>query len=103
MATLGEGHFYWLLAAEQLGMKPMDALLAATRNIARAYKVDKNLGTLEKGKIADLLILDKNPLASAENYRAISVVMKAGEVIDRSRLPTRRLLTKQTALPPEKF
>ncbi len=91
---LGQGHFYWMLAVEQMGMKPMDALLAATRNIARAYKVDKELGTLEPGKSADLLILDKDPLASALNYRSISLIMKEGRVIDRDALPTRRLLTE---------
>lgn len=93
LAVLGEGHFHWLLAVEQKGMKPMDALLAATRNTARAYQVDKLLGTLEKGKIADLLILDKNPLESAANYRSISLVMKEGTIIDRDSLPTQRLLT----------
>ncbi len=96
--NLGEGHFNWLLGVEQKGMKAMDALQAATRNIAKAYKVDKDLGTLEKGKIADLLVLDKNPLESAANYRSISVVMKEGAVVDRGSLPTPKLLTAQTAV-----
>jgi hypothetical protein len=85
--SLGEAHFHWLEAAVELGMKPMHVLLAATRNIAKAYKVDQDLGTLEKGKIADLLILDKNPLADAANYRSISLVVKEGRVIDRKSLP----------------
>ena len=82
--SLGEAHFLWLEAAEQLGMSPMDALMAATRNIASAYKVTEHLGTLEKGKSADLLILDRNPLEAAANYRSISLVMKEGRVVDRS-------------------
>ena len=97
LLMLGEGHFHWLLAVEQKGMKPMDALMAATRNIARAYKVDQQLGTLEKGKLADLLLLDRNPLEAAANYRSISLVVKDGSVIDREALPTQRFLTTQTA------
>ncbi len=95
LLILGDGHFNWLLAVEQMGMKPMDGLLAATRNIAKAYKVDKDLGTLEKGKLADLLILDRNPLQSAANYRSVSLIMKEGAVVDRAALPTRKLLTAQ--------
>ena len=93
LLRLGDGHFNWLLAVEQKGMKPMDALMAATRNIARAYKVDKDLGTLEQGKIADLLILDKDPLQGAANYRSITLVMKEGSIVDRDSLPTRKFLT----------
>ena len=91
---LGEGHFNWLKAMDQKGLNPMENLLAATRNIARAYKVDKDLGTLEKGKIADLLILDKNPLKNVENYRNIHLVMKEGKVVDRTILPLKPILTK---------
>jgi imidazolonepropionase-like amidohydrolase len=90
---LGEGHFNWLLAVEQKGMKPMDALMAATRNIARAYKVDDRLGTLQAGKLADLVVLDANPLEAAANYRKIRMVMKEGGIVDRQQLPTARLLT----------
>lgn len=89
----GVGHFNWLLAAEERGVNAMDALIAATRDVARAYQVDKHLGTLEAGKIADLIILDKNPLDRAANYRRISAVIKEGEVVDRNALPTKRLLT----------
>jgi hypothetical protein len=87
---LGKSHFLWLEAAAELGMKPMDALMAATKNIAEAYRVDENLGTLVKGKIADLLILDKNPLEAASNYRSISLVMKDGRIIDTDTLPSRK-------------
>jgi imidazolonepropionase-like amidohydrolase len=90
---LGDGHFVWFEAMQDMGMKPMTMLMAATRDVAQAYKVDKDLGTLERGKLADLLILERSPLEKAENYRSLSLVMKEGRVIDRDALPITRLLT----------
>jgi imidazolonepropionase-like amidohydrolase len=77
----------------------MDALLAATRNVARAYKVDRDLGTLEKGKLADLLILERNPLEAPANYRTIRVILKEGRIIEHHALPENRLLTAATSAP----
>ena len=91
---LGQGHFNWLKAMEEKGLPPMEALKAATINVALAYKKDKLLGTLEPGKIADLLILDKDPLESSDNYRSISTILQNGLVVDRSTLPRRAILTK---------
>jgi predicted amidohydrolase YtcJ len=90
---LGEAHYRWLQAAQELGMRPMDALMAATRNIARAYKVDSEIGTLEAGKRADLLVLERNPLEDAANYRSIRIVMKDGAVVRREALPLAPVLT----------
>ena len=75
------------------GMKPMDAIVAATRNIAAAYRKLDQLGTLEKGKIADLVILEADPLQDINNARKISIVMKDGQIIDRDKLPLKRLLS----------
>lgn len=91
--TLGEGHFLWLEAAQELKMNPMGALMAATRNIARAYRFDDDIGTVEAGKFADLLILDADPLADAGNYRKINRIIKDGLAIDRESLPQRRILS----------
>ena len=93
LTLLGEGHLVWLRAVIEKGMTPMNALMAATRNIARAYKVDRDLGTLENGKIADLVVLDKDPLADSANYGTVSTVIKAGNIVDRASLPSQRLLT----------
>lgn len=93
MAQLDHGQVLSLSILLQKGMRPMDALMAATRNVAQAFKVDKELGTLEQGKFADLVILDNNPLENVEHYRRIHLIMKEGKVIDRSALPTQRLLT----------
>jgi imidazolonepropionase-like amidohydrolase len=85
---LGEGHFNALVSLEEAGMAPMEVLKSATSNIAKAYKVDRELGTLEVGKAGDLVILDADPLASARNYRRINSVIKGGKVIDLASLPT---------------
>jgi imidazolonepropionase-like amidohydrolase len=94
---LGRSHFLWLRAASELGMAPMDALLAATRNIAEAYGVLDDIGTLEVGKRADLLVLDANPLDDPENYRRIAEVVKDGSVVDRATLPEHPVLTREVA------
>ena len=91
--ALGEGHFHWLRAVEQKGMRPMEALMAATSRIAKAYGVDADLGTIAPGKIADLVLLDSDPLADAAHYRRIAAVLKAGRIIDREAPPRRPLLT----------
>ncbi len=75
-------HFNALVGFEDLGMAPMEILKSATSNIAKAYKVDDIVGTLEPGKMADMVILDKNPLKSARNYRTIHKVIKEGNVVD---------------------
>jgi imidazolonepropionase-like amidohydrolase len=61
------------------GMRPMDIIVAATRNAAVVMGKQNEVGTLEKGKYADLVILDADPIADIKNTRKISKVMKAGE------------------------
>ncbi|GAA3543124.1 amidohydrolase family protein [Amycolatopsis ultiminotia] len=98
LGRLATGHFVWLKAMEEKGMSPMALLHAATRNIAEAYQVDDDLGTLEAGKIADLVVLDEDPLQSAKNYQSIHAVIKDGAVVDLDALPEQPLLTAD--LPP---
>jgi imidazolonepropionase-like amidohydrolase len=90
---LGRSHMLWLKAAIEHGMTPMDALLATTRNIAEAYKRDADIGTVEVGKRADLLVLDGDPLDDVENYARVALVVKDGEIIEHTRLPERPILT----------
>ena len=63
----------------QTGMRPMDVIVSATRNAAAVMGRQNELGTIEKGKFADLVILDADPLADIKNTRKIFKVMKAGE------------------------
>ena len=97
--TLGEAHFHWFRAVAEKGMKPMDAIVAATRNIAAAYKKLDRLGTLEPGKVADLVVLDADPLQDLNNIQRISMVIKDGRMVDRDKLPTKRVLTQSRSTP----
>lgn len=66
-----------------LGMTPMDALLTCTRNAASAIKMDKQLGTLEAGKLADIVAVNGDPLSDIrclQDKRNIQIVMKDGKV-----------------------
>jgi imidazolonepropionase-like amidohydrolase len=78
----------------ELGMTPAQALVAATRNGARASQGLKDYGTIEKGKFADILLLDADPLTDIHNIRKLSFVMKEGLVVDRDRLPEKPVWTK---------
>src|SRR5262245_12767069 len=61
------------------GVRPMDVIVAATKNAAVVMGKQNEVGTLEKGRAADLVILDADPLADIKNTRKIFKVMKAGE------------------------
>jgi imidazolonepropionase-like amidohydrolase len=63
------------------GMKPMQAIIAATRTSARAAGADKEIGTVEEGKLADLLVVKASPLDSIFNLRQTVLVFKGGEVV----------------------
>ena len=67
----------------ECGLTPMEALVAATRNGAEAIGVGDRLGTVEPGKIADLLILSANPLDDIANLRAIDWVVQDGKLNSR--------------------
>lgn len=99
LSLLGEGHFAWLKAMQEKGLPAMEGLKAVTRNIAVAYQKDRDLGTLEPGKVADMVILKKDPLQAAANYRSIHRVIKQGVVVDRDALPVTALLTGPLAEP----
>ena len=68
------------------GFTPMDAILAATSVSAKALLLDQDVGTIEPGKHADLLVLDKNPLENISNIRTSRYVMKDGTLFENAAL-----------------
>lgn len=64
------------------GMTPMEALRTATINPARNFGFDKDLGSIEPGKLADLVIINGNPLADIRQSDRISQVMQNGRLFD---------------------
>ena len=67
----------------EAGATPLQALAAATREPARVVQKADELGTIEVGKLADLVLLDANPLEDIRNTRRISAVVLAGRFLDR--------------------
>ena len=65
------------------GLTPSQVLASATRDAARCMKLDRDLGTLERGKWADFVVLDANPLTDVSNVKKISSVFIAGNRVAR--------------------
>ena len=70
----------------QAGLTPLEALQTATINPAKFFGKEKELGTIEKGKLADLVLLDANPLEDINNTRKINAVVLNGRLLDRAAL-----------------
>jgi imidazolonepropionase-like amidohydrolase len=70
----------------QAGFKPMEAIQAATIVPARAMGLDKELGTVEPGKRADLIIVNGNPLESIQNIRKVEFVVTNGTMYNCAEL-----------------
>ncbi|WP_129794552.1 amidohydrolase family protein [Sphingosinicella sp. CPCC 101087] len=83
----GEGSLRAIEGLTELGMTPMQAIVAATRNGAAAAGMEKDLGTIEAGKIADLILLKADPLADIRNIRSLDLVIASGRVVPIDRLP----------------
>jgi len=75
------------ILVEDIGMKPMDAIVAATKVNSEIMKMDKEIGTLEPGKMADLIVIDGDPLKNIrilqEKARIKMVMLGGRSVIDK--------------------
>jgi cytosine/adenosine deaminase-related metal-dependent hydrolase len=60
----------------------MEALRSATLRGAQYLGMDRDLGSLEPGKLADVIVMDKDPLADIRNSESVSVVVANGRVYD---------------------
>jgi hypothetical protein len=77
------------------GLTPIEALRAATLNPAKFFGLDQTLGTVEPGKIANLVVLDANPLEDIRNTQRINAVILNGRLFDRKALD--KMLTEAEA------
>lgn len=71
---------------KKVGMTPLGALMSATREAAEFSGVADSLGTVEVGKLADLVLLDGDPLVDIRNVGRIHAVVVRGELLDRTTL-----------------
>jgi imidazolonepropionase-like amidohydrolase len=72
------------LMVEEIGLSPMEAIVAGTRHSAEFMGVSDSLGTIEEGKIADLVLLGADPLADVANTGRIAAVVQRGRLIDQA-------------------
>lgn len=70
----------------EAGLTPMESLQAATRNAAEFLNREKDLGTVERGKLADLVLLEADPLKEIKNTRKIAAVVYGGKMLSKQRL-----------------
>lgn len=96
MDGLGDHWELWAMAAG--GMTPHDVLKVATIQGANAIGMEQDLGSLEPGKLADLIVLDANPLEDIHNTNTVRYVMKNGRLYEGETLneiyPRQRTLPK---------
>ena len=75
-------------------MTPAQAIVSATKNGAIACKALEDFGTIETGKLADLLVLDADPLADIKNIRKLHTIVRDGKIVDAAALPTTPIFYK---------
>lgn len=89
------------LMVELLGMSPMQAIVAGTSNNAKAFGLDKDVGTLAPGRWADLVIVDGDPLKDIcvlGDHSRIHAVYKGGTLVDRTPAAARKRMGHERSL-----
>ncbi len=85
--TIGPAVHRELELLADAGILPIDIITIATRNGAIFLGKENKLGTIEVGKLADMVLLTADPTVDINNAKQIHMVIKNGEVIDRASLP----------------
>jgi Tol biopolymer transport system component len=78
----GLGYHWELWSIASGGLSPLESLRAATLHGAEIIGLSQDLGSIEPGKLADLVVLGKNPLEDIRNSNTVRMVMKNGELYD---------------------
>jgi len=79
--VIGKGLHKELEIMVEAGISPMEAIIAATRNAADNVAKASELGTIESGKLADVIAVSGDPLKDIRNTREIKLVMREGEIL----------------------
>ncbi|MYF09612.1 MAG: amidohydrolase family protein [Gammaproteobacteria bacterium] len=95
----GLGYHWELWALASGGLTPTEALTAATRHGAEIIGVAQDIGTVEAGKLADLVVLNSDPMNNIRNTADLALVVKGGEVFEADTL--NQIWPEQTPLPPQ--
>ena len=95
-ASLGGSLHDELRLLVEAGFTPLEVLRAATLSPAVFLGLSDSLGTVEAGKVADLVLLEANPLLDIHNTNRIVAVISEGRVLDRKVLDTMRAPTAAT-------
>ena len=82
----GLGAHWEMWMFQQAGMSSLESIRCATIDGAKYLGLDGELGSLEKGKLADLVVMDRNPLENIRNSESVSMVMLNGRLYDAKTL-----------------
>ena len=75
----------------EAGLTPMQAIQAATVNVAKAFRKDTDFGTVEPGKVADLIAVDGDPLKDVWATQNVKLVVLGGKIADHEFTPIIRI------------
>ena len=90
LTLVGAAVYAEMEAMQAAGLTPMQVLVASTRNGARAMRRDDDLGTVEEGKVADLLVIRADPTEDIANMRQLETVIRAGHAHSQASLRAAR-------------
>ena len=81
------------------GLTPLEAIQAATLNAARCLGISDSYGTVETGKVADLVLLEADPLAAIANTQEIAAVVVGGKFLPKKALQEMLTQTEEAVKP----